>query len=302
MKQINAHTGRMTGYTYAIFFCFSVICASVQAEEPSYFTPEKVYQFATYLYEEGDYLRAAGEFQRYLFCFDSLPQNADSIFYRVGICYRLGGEFSKAITYFQNLANNSIHTPLIDRSYYQIGLSYFSMKDYGKSSEFLHFHLPRIGQGQDSVKLKMKQLIALDYICQKRWDDATNFLIKANRNDSTSILLMDFATEGQKLPYKSKFLAGLFSFIVPGVGKIYCNRHWDGLFSLLTIGFSTWQSYEGFYKDGSNSFKGWLFGSISGVLYLGNIYGSTVAAQIYNEEQEEKLLNKVRVSINVNFQ
>ena len=157
---------------------------------------------------------------------------------------------------------------------------------------------------ENDALLKMKRLVGLNYIQQKEWNEAFGFLEISSSNakrDSLTILLADFAREGQQLPRRSEFLAGLFSTVIPGTGKIYSNRSIDGLFSLLTIGLTGWQAYEGFSKDGSKSVKGWVFGSISGVFYLGNIYGSVVAAQIYNDQQAEKLLDRVRATVNVYF-
>ena len=50
--------------TLLIFF---MLVAGVAAAEVDYYSPENVLQFADFLFEEGDYLRAAGEYQRYLY-------------------------------------------------------------------------------------------------------------------------------------------------------------------------------------------------------------------------------------------
>ena len=49
-------------------FLTTMLLPFAAAEEPiDYYTPENVRKFADFLYEQGDYLRAAGEYQRYLF-------------------------------------------------------------------------------------------------------------------------------------------------------------------------------------------------------------------------------------------
>lgn len=292
-----------SGY-FIIFFnlisVFSIL--SAENERIKYFIPENIYRFADYLYKEGDYLKAASEFQRYLLTFDSLPANTDSIFFKIGLCYRLARDFPKAIDYFNRIVESYPQSPYLSKVYYQIALSYSLEGRYKEFTRFIDSNLSLIDQ--DDIKLKMNQLIGLNYIQQKKWDEAIDFLGSLNisiKRDSITILLANFAKEGQRLPHKSKLLAGLFSTIVPGTGKLYCNRSWDGFFSLLTIGITGYQAYEGFRKDGAYSIKGWVFGSISAVFYLGNIYGSVVAAKIYNEQQEEKLLNKVSMSINAYF-
>ena len=288
-----------------IIFLNLILVSSILStgnEKVEYFTPGNIYRFADYLYKEGDYLRAASEFQRYLFTFDSLPPNADLVFYKIGLCYRLANNFPKAIDYFNRVIENYPQSFYLNKAYYQIALSYFLEGKYKKCIQFLNSNFHFIDEA--NIKSKMIQLIGLSYIQQKRWGEAINFFDSLNtsiKKDSIVVLLKNFAKEGQRLPRKSKFLAGLFSTIIPGTGKMYCNRFWDGVFSLFLIGFTGYQAYEGFHKDGTHSIKGWLFGSIGAVFYLGNIYGSIVAAKIYNEQQEKEFLKKVRTSINVDI-
>ena len=284
-----------------VILCFFSICTTVQADslDVNYFASRNIYRFADYLYNEGDYLRAAGEFQRYLFAFDSLPPHADSIFYKIGRCYGLGGNLLNAIDYFSRIIDRYPQSYLLDQSRYHIALSYSLMGRFEESTSLLYSDFPSIKQ--NDVKQKMEQLIALNYIQQKKWNTAINFLDTLKTNNSQNILIKNFAEAGEQLPRKNKFLSGLFSTVIPGAGKVYSGRSWDGIFSFITIGLTGWQAYEGFREDGTHSIKGWILGSISSIFYLGNIYGSVVAAQIYNEQQEENLLNKLKLSINVNF-
>ena len=270
--------------------------------QENYFKPENMLRFAEHLYEEGDYIRAAAEFQRYLYYFDMLPPESDLIFYKIGLCYRLGEDLKKSIEYFQKIIDNYPQSNYLNDSFYQIGYSYFFLGKYRESISFLNDNLPHIRS--NPKMLKMKQLIGLNYIYQKQWSKATDFFYSLKNNeksDSFTASLMSFAEQGQQLPRKSAFLAGLLSAFVPGAGKMYCHRTTDGLFSLLTIGLTGWQAYEGFRKDGVNSVKGWIYGTISAFFYLGNIYGSVVAVNIYNQQLEDKLLSKVGVTINVSF-
>lgn len=268
----------------------------------NYYSPENIYRFAYYLYKEGDYLRAANEFQRYLFIFDSIPVNGDSIFYIIGLCYRLAGVYPKAIDYFQRVIENYRSSLLLPNCYYQIALIYYLNKEYDKSIRFINSH--RSLTNQNDIKLKMDQLIVFNYILEKKWDHAVSFinnLDTATKKDSIIFQLVNYIEEWKKLPRKNEFLAGLFSSIIPGTGKVYCNRGWDGFFSLITIGTMCWQAYNGFRKEGTKSIKGWIFGSVATIFYVGNIYGSVVAAKIYNEEKEEKFFSKIKLSIDGNF-
>jgi TM2 domain-containing membrane protein YozV len=87
-------------------------------------------------------------------------------------------------------------------------------------------------------------------------------------------------------------LAGTLSAIIPGTGRIYAGRLTDGLYSLLVIGTTGWQAYEGFQDDGVRSTRGWIYGAVCGFFYLGNVYGSVVAVKIHNDRLELNLLRE----------
>ena len=270
--------------------------------QENHYRPENILRFAEFLFMEGDYLRAAGEFQRYLYYFDSLPREADYIFYKIAFCYRLSKDYQKSIDYFQKIIFNYPQSIYLNDSYFQIAHSYFLMSKYKKSISFSNSNISFIKS--DVQRLKIKQLIGLNYIYQKRWSKAIDFfdLLKNNeKNNYLTTSLRNFAKQGAKLRRKSKLLAGIMSAVIPGTGKMYCHRTTDGLFSLLTIGLTAWQAYDGFRKNGVKSVKGWIYGTISAFFYVGNIYGSIVAVKIYNQQSESKLLSKVGVMINVRF-
>lgn len=264
-----------------------------------YFKPQNIYHFAEHLCNEGDYLRAAGEFQRYLFAFDSLPPNTDSVFYKIGLCYHLSKNYDKAIQYFQKIIDDNTQSKLLYQSYYQIALCYFLTGRIEESTTFLNSKVTAVNQ--DDIKWRMVQLQAVNYMQKKEWIKAIDLLNVGENTNSVCIRLANFANMGQKLPRKSKVLAGMYSTVIPGTGKLYCKRPLDGFQSFFTTAILGWQAYDGFHDDGIRSVKGWIFGVIGGIFYLGNIYGSVVAAEIYNEEQEEKLLRKIKVFINVNL-
>jgi len=256
-----------------------------------YFAPENICKFATYLYEQKDYIRAANEFERYLFSFDSLPENADSLYYKIGFSYKLGGDIPQAIAYFQRSS--------FKKSPLQIAICYALIENYDKSNALAEFEISK--NSETTPLLSYYKLMAFNYIQKKEWSKAVNSLTNCP-DDSLADLLGCFAEEGRHFLRKSSFLSGLFSSVIPGVGKVYCGHTWDGFFSLLTIGLTGWQSYVGFSsKDGIHSVRGWAFGLAGSMLYLGNIYGSIVSARIYNEEKETALLNKVNMTINIQF-
>ena len=110
--------------TAAFVILFSAVFLSFAAAEESidYYAPENVRKFADFLYEQGDYLRAAGEYQRYLFY---QPQESEQIRYRIALCYRFAGDMEQAVQSFQTLLGMHPEGRFVSRAYYQIGATYF---------------------------------------------------------------------------------------------------------------------------------------------------------------------------------
>jgi len=82
------------------------------------------------------------------------------------------------------------------------------------------------------------------------------------------------------LPYKDPGLAGFYSVIFPGAGKIYTGDYGDAFFAALATGIFGYLAAANFNAD--HTFRGILFTGIAGWFYAGNIYGSIAAAQIFN--------------------
>jgi len=264
-----------------------------------YYNPQNILSFADYLYKEEDYLRAAGEYQRYLFYSSA---EADKAIYKIALCYRLGGQTEKSIKFFEKILQDYPESVLSTSARYQIGYAYFMMGQYENSIS----HLKELNRVENKTyRWKLQHFMGLNYFMQKRWGDANSLfdsLAHISPDEEAKAIALKFknyAEEGEHLSHKSPILAGSLSSILPGTGKIYCGRYADGFFSLVLIGVTGLLAYDGFRHDGVDSVEGWFSGTLGGIFYLGNIYGSAVATQIYNRQREKDLL--LRVSIESNF-
>ena len=278
---------------------FSAVFLSVAnaAPPPDYYSPENILKFADFLYAQGDYLRAADEYQRYLFY---QPQESAQIEYKIAVCYRFGGKTEQAIQGFEALLRTDPESPLASRVYYQIGATYFLMDRFDQSARFLRDALPRITDTQQHAE--SEQLIGLSYLMQKQWADAGKIFKRLRGSDITrirekAVVYNDYAEKGENLPTRSPFLAGTLSTIAPGTGRLYTGRFADALTTLFTVGFTGWQAYDGFRRDGFSSVKGWTFGTLCGIFYVGNIYGSVISARVYNRHVTDDFLATLTVEL-----
>ncbi|MEN9979775.1 MAG: hypothetical protein ABIK38_05455 [candidate division WOR-3 bacterium] len=239
-----------------------------------YYSPERVRQFAEYLFDEGDYLRAAGEFERYMIMTGKTGD--PNLLYTIGRCYLLGNRLERARAYFIRISGE-----LKQQADYEIAKSYHQEGKYRHSLEFIS----ACNYQADSLyALKIKNLLFL-----RKFREA----YKLVQQRPTETQLNQIVISAAHLPYRSQAAAGLLSAVFPGLGKVYAGRWADGLFSFLAVSFTGMQAYEGFRREGERSVKGWIYGTLCFGFYAGNIWGSLVAAKQYNRKIENEILNRI---------
>jgi tetratricopeptide (TPR) repeat protein len=265
-----------------VFLSINIIKAEVD-----YYSPGRIYRFAEYLEEKKEYLRASEEYQRYLF-FTSLSQaEKEKILYKIAHCYQRAKKFSRALNYYQQIIKNP-KSSLKEAAHYQIALIYFYQGKIQLSLNYL-----QALQKQTFFSLRMQQLLAGNYLWQKKWQLGLSYLSSLKPDKKTN-KLKSLALKGASLPLKKVVWAGVLSGILPGLGKIYAGRWGDGFYSFLIVGVLGWQAWHGFRQAGRNSTRGWIYGTLGTIFYLGNIYGSVMAAKIHNQQKEKLLLLQVK--------
>ena len=270
-------------------------------EHIEYYSPQNIRKFADFLYEQEDYLRAAGEYQRYLFSMSEEVSESEQIRYKIALCYRFAGQTEQAIQNFQTLLQTHPDTQFASSAYYQIGVTYFLIDQFKQSSQFLREALPHIADARQHAEAE--QLIGLSYLMQKQWSEAGEVFKTLQGSDVIPVkekasIYHNYAKAGAELPTRSPFLAGVLSTIIPGAGRLYTGfRVGDAVTSLITVGVTGWQAYDGFRRDGLSSVKGWTLGTIGGIFYVGNIYGSVVSARVYNRQVEDEFLTTLSVEL-----
>lgn len=93
---------------------------------------------------------------------------------------------------------------------------------------------------------------------------------------------------GLPLKNKSPWVAAGLSAVVPGLGKVYAGRPGEGVSAFLIVGSLMAATAENAYKEGWTNWKTLLFGSLSTVFYLGNIYGSAVSVRVGMDDRNNQ--------------
>ncbi|UCG00076.1 MAG: hypothetical protein JSV89_11170 [Spirochaetaceae bacterium] len=264
----------------------SILCsATARPDAPDYYSPASVLLFADHLFQEQDYLRAAYEYERYLFLQGGEDPSHREILFRSAKAFQCGAAYERSLELFYSFLRSSKIGIDQERGIYELGLTYFRMKQYAESLELLQSHHSWSGTPEPII------LTAANLMMLGQWQQAEALLAAPAIPQMEP--LRKLAVEGSTMRRKSPAAAGILSSIVPGLGKFYAEEYGDGMQSLLFIGLFGTLSFLSFRSEGVESVRGWVYASAGGILHIGNIYGSIVSARRYNRLREEALLQEV---------
>jgi len=286
----------MTRIIVSTFLLILICAAHVFGQEPQSFddyklnpySPNNIMSFADYLREQGDFLRAASEYDRLYFIIDS-SIGSDSVLFYAGTCYLKGGNANQAINRFRKLQRTYTRSDLVPAARYQMAKSQYLLNKWEEATESLTANFAILNT--DNLDVRALNLLGLSLARLKHWSKAESLFcegqLRFQWNSDHVDSLCELIRYGNNLPNKSKYKAGVLSAIVPGLGKFYSGRKTDGFFAFITVGTSAWQSIRGFQQDGNRSVKGWMFGILAIGFHVGNIYGTTISVGLYNNELEK---------------
>jgi tetratricopeptide (TPR) repeat protein len=279
-----------------LFVALMLLMRSPAVAQVDYNHPDNVYRFAESLYGERDFARAINEYERFIFLQPETVSN-DTVYIKLGKAYRNAGDIEKALNSFKRITVSPGLEVEAERCF-QTALTYHVARQYSRVDAALDQCPEGIQPNRNAHLLR-----GINLLRQRYWRDAQHHFQRQENIAPDDLPVFsryyDIAVQGDALPRKNFILCGLFSILVPGAGKFYTGRYIDGMYSLLTIGLTGWQAYDGFSKDGTASVKGWIYGTLCGGFYIGSIYGSLVSVNIYNEDLENELLKNVDISIHV---
>lgn len=250
---------------YIIFLLLSASMVKAQNDLIDFHSPENVKKFADYLFCRGDYLRAVEEYE-------SLPliMKNDTISFKTMLCfskldlYKLSNEKLTSISNNSEFRYTSEHLYLVN-----------TLKENPKGL-IIEFEAP---SSPDFTQRRQK-LINMSYFYDNQINFDKNFILSPFTDEEeirTVSMLYDFKMNP---PYKSPSLAGIFSAIIPGSGKMYVGEWGDGITALLATGLLAFLAYDNFNAD--HTTRAWIFTGLGAFFYAGNVYGSIASAQIFN--------------------
>lgn len=253
---------------FSAFLTVIFICITPKAEQLS---------FANSLFEEGDYWRAITEYKRYIF----LEENQEKkLFAKKMILssYKKAHRYEDALNYldtfdkpiFKTMERGKLHLLKNDT---KNAITYFNQID------------------SDTARI----LKGWAYMKEYDWKTSSKPLLKV-KNDSNlypiANELYNFASKADsEITQKNIAVAALLSSAIPGAGRLYTGRTGDAFFSFLTVAFPGVISYLYWQDDRKRAFS--IAVGITAVFYAGDIYGSIVSAQKYNDLEQTRYLDRI---------
>ena len=190
--------------------------------------------YADHLFEQRAYRSAILEYKRLLFSQPNAAR-ADLARYRIGLSYYHQGNRGLARQKFEEITQNSPHTPLYLQAQLMLGRTYFDAKNYS-TARSTFFQVASAGAGGETAA-QARYLRGWCYIHEQDWFKAiAEFHTVQQLQPNTplsqvSARLADMTYTNTPLPFKSPRLAQWMSTVLPGAGQIYAGKLEDGLIS-----------------------------------------------------------------------
>jgi len=99
--------------------------------------------------------------------------------------------------------------------------------------------------------------------------------------------------------YKSPFLAGIMSAIVPGSGKIYAGKVGQGIATIMATTIMGIQTYESHRRDGANSPRFIIYASLLSSFYIANVWGSVISVNVRKREFDDTINKEILFNMHI---
>jgi tetratricopeptide (TPR) repeat protein len=253
--------------------------------------PGGQFQFAEEYFQRGEYYRAIGEYERFIYFFPE-SEKIELARYRIGLSYLKGERYKEAIQAFSALIDEYQDTEYALKSYLGIGEAYVLLKHYEMALTGLN-DLITIAPDQE-IRDEAYYKKGWVYLEMGLWEKARGCFEKISSQNRERYNLEKLSIElDGKMPIgrKNPTVAGLLA-IIPGAGHLYCERKRDALISFLLNGAMIYAAYEAFDND--------LY-ALGGIItlfelgfYSGNIYSAVSSAHKYNRNERNRFLKYLK--------
>ncbi|HEX9868816.1 MAG TPA: tetratricopeptide repeat protein, partial [Candidatus Tectomicrobia bacterium] len=252
-----------------------------------------LFGFAQTLYAAGEYYRAIGELQRFLFFQPDHPL-ASEAHLTIGLAYFCGERWLQAFEVFRQVTRATPDASI--RAEAALWMAETRARG-GDQVEAARLYQELIRQYPGSaIAQRAAYLIGWGYLRQRRWTDAREAFAQVDEKSpyrASGERLAAALDSPPELPQRSPTVARLLSTVLPGAGQLYTGHTVDGLIGLGLHGAliagttgAVMAGLEG--AAGISAFFTWGF-------YQTQMTNAAVLAQDFNLQAEERFLGQLAV-------
>lgn len=260
---------------------------------------EDQFGFARYCMEKGEYYRAVGEFERFIYLFPD-NERIPEAHYLIGVCYLMGAKYDSARSVLEDVYRTHSKLPLGGRALFLIGETYYQQGAFDEAESYFQ----KIIHDFPQAELRSAALYRLGWSRMKadQWQDAAQHFMDIDQSShlySQSLRLSTEVLKGEDLPQKSPAAAGVMAAVIPGMGHVYCGRPKDGLVAFLVNGLFIWAAVESFEHD--QDVLGGILTFMELGWYSGNIYSAVNSAHKYNRKVKDDFRKGLSERLDLNL-
>jgi tetratricopeptide (TPR) repeat protein len=260
--------------------------------------PESQFQFAEQYFEKGEYYRAIGEYERFIYFFPD-SDKVKLARYRIGLSFLKGERYQEAIQAFDALIEEYQNTEYALKSYLRVSEAYVLLKMYDMALTGLR-NLVTIAPDQE---IRDEAYYQMGWVCLEMgiWGRARECFERISSQNRERYNLKQLSIELKKktaIKRKNPTTAGLLA-IIPGAGHLYCERKRDAFVSFLLNGVMIYAAYEAF--DNDLDALGGIIALFELGFYSGNIYSAVSSAHKYNRDEKNRFLKYLKENVRINI-
>ena len=272
-----------------IFFLMIVFPVCPAFSQVLTIEPDQQFAFAQHLYQNGQYRRAAEEYQRFAFFFPQDSRGRGAL-YLAADAYFNSREFDIAIEILKDLSRKTPLDTVAVKAFFLMAECYLQMGTPSQAMVQLH-NLTALSDDPD-VHDRAYFRMGWIYIEQMDWKAAQHAFSRIRAESPLPASELSAAlNQSTTIPQKSPALAGTLS-IVPGAGQLYCGRYQDALAAFLVNVGLVWAAVDAF--DQEQYALGGLLTFVGAGFYTGNIYSAVSSAHKYNLHRKQQFIDRLK--------
>lgn len=249
------------------------------------------FQFAEQYLRAGEFFRAVGEYERFVYFFPDDPRK-EAATHKIGLAYFKGKKFEQAIPAFKAFLAQFPSSELATETRFRICDSLIRMGSLLKAVKCL------TGIAEEALDTDIADrayyLRGWIYLELDDWEDAAESFELISKKNRERYRLEDLSREMSwkgDIKTKSPAVAGILA-IIPGAGHLYCGRYRDATVAFILNSAMMYAAYEAFDHD--QNCLGGLITIFELGFYTGNIYSAVGSAHKHNRAVNKGFLEYLK--------